>query len=358
MWNLGSLLGWSSSEESPSPDSDKPALKRTTSDAGSKASDDDAFLEKLTISAQSERKSIEGPQSPDLSSPNARNQADKVKVSELKFVPGLIPATTLMQLSANVRTNCWAEPDALAFKVRGANYLDDKIKITQPAAYSLLGVDLWKCEALPEHIAARKDGFVSQMRNNALKLNEKPPFVFLVNFLLPWGAFVCYFTSGTAAPTIGHAAFDKTILAFINGDDDYRNQRWKFIPRMIEGNWAVRKAIGENTPVIVSKRITHKYFKGEGYFEVDCDITSSKVARSILGLVQNYVSKIVLDMVVLVEGQTGDELPEKILGGVRFVKLDPENAPKLPVPTLMKQSATAKEGGGMSRVDSSSDLAD
>jgi len=74
--------------------------------------------------------------------------------------------------------------------------------------------------------------------------------------------------------------------------------------------------------------------------------------------VQNYVSKIVLDMVVLVEGQTGDELPEKILGGVRFVKLDPENAPKLPVPTLMKQSATAKEGGGMSRVDSSSDLAD
>jgi hypothetical protein len=338
---IGSYFWGSSATATPTSPNSKSDAKSVNTDSKTGQSDDGSkLLEELTISTS--RKSIEGADVPTSPVIKSGDYKEKTKTSELKFSEGLIPQTTLKCLSDTVTANCWAEPDALAFKIRGPDYLEDKVKISSSAAYTLIGVDLYKCEALPEHIATRKDNFVTRLRENALKLDEKPPFVFLVNFLLPWGAFVCYWSPGKSTATIGNKSFDKLITDFINGTDEYRNQRWKFIPRMIEGNWGIKKTIGENTPVIISKRITHKYFKGEGYFEIDCDITSSKVARGILGMVQAYVNRVVLDMVVLIEGQAEDELPEKILGGVRFVKLDPESAPKLPVPTVLKRTASTR----------------
>lgn len=40
-------------------------------------------------------------------------------------------------------SNCWSQPDATEFMVRGLRYMSDKLKVpSEPAAYSLLGVDL------------------------------------------------------------------------------------------------------------------------------------------------------------------------------------------------------------------------
>jgi hypothetical protein len=39
--------------------------------------------------------------------------------------------------------NCWSQPDATEFYVRGLSYMTDKVKVpSQEAAYNLLGVDL------------------------------------------------------------------------------------------------------------------------------------------------------------------------------------------------------------------------
>jgi hypothetical protein len=50
--------------------------------------------------------------------------------------------------------NCWSEPVAHEFKVRGPNYLKDKIKIPSgPFLFPARGVDIFLSDCCPEHIA-------------------------------------------------------------------------------------------------------------------------------------------------------------------------------------------------------------
>ncbi len=67
-------------------------------------------------------------------------------------------------------------------------------------------------------------------------------------------------------------------------DEDFCNERFKLIPTIVEGNWTVKMAVGSK-PALTGKKITQKYFRGKGYFEVDVDISSSTVAVGILALV-------------------------------------------------------------------------
>jgi len=80
--------------------------------------------------------------------------------------------------------NCWSEPICSEFKVRGANYLKDKIKV---ASGSFLlparGVDVFLSDCCPEHIARYKAIL-------GTKLREKPTFI--INYRLPWGNCVTY----------------------------------------------------------------------------------------------------------------------------------------------------------------------
>jgi hypothetical protein len=50
--------------------------------------------------------------------------------------------------------NCWSEPVAHEFKVRGPNYLRDKVKIPSgPFLFPARGVDIFLSDCCPEHIA-------------------------------------------------------------------------------------------------------------------------------------------------------------------------------------------------------------
>lgn len=51
--------------------------------------------------------------------------------------------------------------------------------------------------------------------------------------------------------------------------------------------------------------------RGEKYLEVDVDVASSSVAATVVGLVQGATKALVVDMGVLLEGHTSDELPER-----------------------------------------------
>lgn len=83
-------------------------------------------------------------------------------------------------------------------------------------------------------------------------------------------------------------AMIKLLKNFWNGNDDYCNDRCKLIPTIIEGNWAVKMAVGQK-PVILGKKVTQRYFRGNGYFEIDIDLSTSVVATHILGLVSNFL---------------------------------------------------------------------
>ncbi len=74
---------------------------------------------------------------------------------------------------------------------------------------------------------------------------------------------------------------------FWQAEDDFCNERFKLIPTIVEGNWTVKMAVGSK-PALTGTKITQKYFRGKGYFEVDVDISSSAVAVGILALVSQY----------------------------------------------------------------------
>ncbi|KAH9753095.1 protein ENHANCED DISEASE RESISTANCE 2-like [Citrus sinensis] len=85
---------------------------------------------------------------------------------------------------------------------------------------------------------------------------------------------------------------------FVDGDDEFRNSRLKFIPSVPK---------------------------------INVDIGSSTVANGVLGLVIGVIATLVVDMAFLVQANTTDELPERLIGAVRVSHIELKSAvvPKL-----------------------------
>ena len=73
--------------------------------------------------------------------------------------------------------------------------------------------------------------------------------------------------------------------------------------------------------------------RGPRYFEVDVDVSSSSVAANIVGLVQGMTRSLVVDMAIVLEGHSPEELPEQLLGTVRCAHLDLNSAKLLDTAT-------------------------
>lgn len=124
--------------------------------------------------------------------------------------------------------------------------------------------------------------------------------------------------------------------------DRRRSTKFKLIPRVPQGSWVVRQSVG-TTPVLLGQKLQTKYFRGRapggaGYFEVDVDLTSNTVANSVTRLVVNAITSLVVDLAPLVEGQTRAELPERLIGAIRYDHLD-----------LSTASYLDEDTGGVSR---------
>eukprot|EP00891_Asterochloris_glomerata_P007511 jgi/Astpho2/7511/Aster-02077 len=132
--------------------------------------------------------------------------------------------------------------------------------------------------------------------------------------------------------------FDRCLSRFVAGEEDLevdvkrRHNTFKLIPRIDKGSWMIRNAVG-STPVLLGKKLTTKYFRGPRYFEVDIDVGSSSTAAATVGMVQGALKGLCIDMAVVLEGHTQDELPEALVGSVRLNHLDLEKAAKLDLQT-------------------------
>mmetsp|Transcript_26848 Transcript_26848/g.81090 ORF Transcript_26848/g.81090 Transcript_26848/m.81090 type:complete len:157 (+) Transcript_26848:775-1245(+) len=153
---------------------------------------------------------------------------------------------------------------------------------------------------------------------------------------MPWGNFVVYWTapgsvSGDDADSPGDPSRN-VLRKFLAGDDAYRDARLKLIPRVVEGNWLVRRAVGSGANAAkLSEALRLAYFSGPDYFEVVADIVGSAVARRILSVVRSGTSSLVLDLALVVEGVDEAELPERVLGAARLHRVDPALAVALGV---------------------------
>jgi hypothetical protein len=290
--------------------------------------------------------------------------------------------------------NKWVTPPGELFWLRGKKYLEDKQKYQSlPPYLTLIGCDLWKVVPKAEGGpgAQRRIGFHPQNYVQKVLRNPKiDPFVasqvakggdihiFVVNFLMPFGNFVGYFLrpyhpeldSGSTGrsdrvmssdsdvdeaveakmnamaseaaegskdgPTtakvsssdkLTHSLYD----AFINGDDEYRNNRFKLCPRVFEGPWLVKRAVGKgDKSAKLAEQIPLSYDRGPNHFEVMIDVSSSAVGNRILSVVTTYINSVTIDLGCIIEGTTEAELPERVLGALRFYALDVPGAPYLP----------------------------
>ena len=128
-------------------------------------------------------------------------------------------------------------------------------------------------------------------------------------------------------PVVPGSSLDK----FWHGDDAYRNCRFKLIPSITEGAWAVQRSVGTK-PLIVGNALRTTYHGGgdSRYLEMDVDIGSNSVANSVTRFVMVYLKTLVIDLGFLVEGKTEEELPERLIGAIRVAHLDPDLAAHAP----------------------------
>eukprot|EP00470_Lotharella_oceanica_P011491 CAMPEP_0170187720 /NCGR_PEP_ID=MMETSP0040_2-20121228/42434_1 /TAXON_ID=641309 /ORGANISM="Lotharella oceanica, Strain CCMP622" /LENGTH=172 /DNA_ID=CAMNT_0010434823 /DNA_START=189 /DNA_END=710 /DNA_ORIENTATION=+ len=127
--------------------------------------------------------------------------------------------------------------------------------------------------------------------------------------------------------------YSKMFDNFVNKGDDYRNERFKIVPTVIVGSWIVRKMVGAK-PALLGRKITCSYHKGEDYLEIDVDISSSYVAQKILGVVQGTCKTLQVDLGFLIEGKNERELPEVMIGAIRYHHVDLGAIPQLKVESL------------------------
>lgn len=225
----------------------------------------------------------------------------------------------------------WAEPDANSFLVRGPSYKDDSVKVNAGASIGqLIAVDLVQVDK-PIYsgmsIQPSERIQLGLAREKILKgkglASDMPPFIFVVNIVLPGPPFyhgVFYFAVDDMSTINGSDGTPSSKLCqrFLFGSsDEFRDRTFKLIPRIVEGNFMVRKAVG-STPAIMGTKLKQFYVRHERFMEVILDCGSSAVATGVIRVSLGYAKSLVVDMGFLLEGDDDEYLPERIFGAVRI----------------------------------------
>ncbi|XP_057989406.1 protein ENHANCED DISEASE RESISTANCE 2-like isoform X2 [Hevea brasiliensis] len=191
----------------------------------------------------------------------------------------------------------WAAADPSTFLIRGKNYLKDHEKVkAKGTLMEMIGADWLRSNQRENDLGSRPDSIVqvpgSTMYTLALYYMLKTPL--------------------EETPLLQN---------FVNGDDAYRNSRFKLIPYISKGSWIVKQSVGKKA-CLVGQALEVNYFRGKNYLELEVDVGSSTVARGVVSLVLGYLTNLVIEMAFLIQGETEEELPEFLLGTCRLNYLD------------------------------------
>lgn len=230
------------------------------------------------------------------------------------------------------RVDAWAETPALSFNVRGENYMADSKKIpSEEALFSLLTVDVIQTadgEGIMGGMCSHPDERIQRAlrREKETGVPQLPEYVFGINLAMPGPPFyhvMIYFgcddvdaLMDTDTP-LGRLAKP----FFFGNSDEFRDNTFKLIPRIVDGNFVVKKAVGSK-PTILGRKLKQRYIQTPRFFELIVDIQTDAIAKKVVALTVGYAKTLIVDMMFLLEGDSEDTLPERILGGVRIKNLD------------------------------------
>jgi len=218
--------------------------------------------------------------------------------------------------------NSWGTVDAASYCVRGPNYLRerDKKKAKVPSAQSLgelVLVDLFETtEDIPCVSRCAAAATLERLRTSGEQRR-----LLLINFRCnPIHLVLVY---ALRDPAEGRSPAADLLESLFNGSmsKESLRQRLKVIPRPLNMPWLLRTALGE-TPAIIGKQIPMELFRTERECEISLNIVHSGVARRVLTVLKSGASSLDLELGVLLESQTQDELPEQLIGGFRVTHPD------------------------------------
>lgn len=214
-------------------------------------------------------------------------------------------------------SNCWTDPGGSEFMVRGKTYARDCVKVSGgDPLLKLIAVDWFESQIRIDSVATNKNSLVQS------EAGKRVPFLLVVNLQVPATpnySLVFYF--GSTKPICKGSLLDQ----FVDGSAAYRDSRFKLIPRIVEGYWFVKRAVGTKA-CLLGKAVTCRYIRQENFLEIDVDIGSSSVARSIINLVLGHITNLTVDMAILIEAKDEVELPEYLLGTTRVSRVEPKLA--------------------------------
>ncbi|XP_031113088.1 protein ENHANCED DISEASE RESISTANCE 2-like isoform X1 [Ipomoea triloba] len=212
----------------------------------------------------------------------------------------------------------WTQTDPSTFLIRGETYLDDRKKIkAKGTLMQMVGADWLKSDKREDDLGGRQGGIVQKYAAKG-----GPEFFFILNIQVPGSttySLALYYMMDTPLK-------DTPLLkSFVEGDDSYRNSRFKLIPYISKGSWIVKQSVGRKA-CLIGQALEINYFRGKNYLELGVDIGSSTVARGVVGLVLGYLNNLVIEMAFLIQANTPEELPEYLLGTCRLNHLDASKA--------------------------------
>jgi hypothetical protein len=204
------------------------------------------------------------------SNQNVYSSEPDAKVDESEVEGNIASAPTLPP-------EYWQDINASTFKVRGPTYIKDSIKaVSKPALFKLIAIDLFEVQENMQNISSHP-----QNRVALAAARGDDSFIFVMNIMIPGPPFysIVIYLLADKKLIDEDSPFGRIARPFFYGNDDHeRNNRFKLIPKIVEGNYAVKFAV-KDTPTLLGNKITQTYFKGDNYFELDVDVSSSSVAR-------------------------------------------------------------------------------
>jgi len=239
----------------------------------------------------------------------------------------------------------WMEINASLFNIRSQKYMRNRLKMpSNPNLLRLMAVDFVEApepimtgfcshpkERVQKWLAIEKTSSNQDKIPNEIQDDSHvmPEFVFCVNVVLPGPPtyhFVIYFAvddcaslgirgKGSKNDTKPHSALLDDF--FFGPSDEFRNEVFKVLPRIVEGNVFLKAAVGNN-PMLIGKRLKPTYIQTDNFLEMIIDVSSHAMTDRLVKSAQKNTSQIIAEFGFVLEGKTESTLPENILGSVRL----------------------------------------
>jgi len=213
----------------------------------------------------------------------------------------------------------WDALDGTDLLVRGPNFLKDGSRVTSaPAIFKALCVDLC-CISEDAHVhdGTQRGAHSSLLPGSAvqkLRRAGERRFLFVINFSFAPQHMLCVFAADLWPPTQDGPPSFELMRRFIEEmDDTERRDRFKLMPRVLQGPWLLKNAVGNDCTTNLSKFLKIDFFHEPGdHFEVCIDAYSQPTAKWCTGLVLGGAAKEILQLATVLEGVKEEELPEHV----------------------------------------------